>query len=92
MTISVRFHAQAREAVGCACEIIDTAGPISIAGLLRDLAGRHGSRLRSMVLTETGRPHPSLLLFVRDSQVRSDSTEHLADGTEVVMFSPIAGG
>ena len=65
---------------------------MTVRRLIGELSHRHGERLRSMLSIETGQPHPSLLLFLGDEQVRSDSSKSLFDGAEVGMFSPIAGG
>jgi len=92
MKITIRYHAQARQAVGIASEVFAAVGPVTIQALIIGLAERHGDRLRAMVLTDAALPHPSLLLFVGEEQVRSDSTRPLCDGAEVMLFSPIAGG
>lgn len=92
MKVTVKYHAQARAAAGRASEAIELGESCSVRELLIRLGQRHGEALRTMILTPEGRPHPSILLFVGDEQVRSDSEAMLRDGDVVAMLSPISGG
>jgi len=91
MRITIRYSAQARQAVGQDSESLQLDGPTSVRELLIRLSERH-SGLRRLVTNDSGKPHPSLLLFVGEEQVDSDSPRALADGEVISILPPIAGG
>ena len=92
MTITVKYHAQARQAAGAASEEVE----LPFGGRVRDLApllaARHGGALRAMLITDDGRPHPSVLLFLGDEQVDPESNRPLCADDVVEFLTPIAGG
>ncbi len=92
MKITIHYHAQSRLAAGRALEVIDIVESITLKQLICRVADKHGQPLRAMLLSDVSGPNPSLLLFVDEEQVRSDSNRPLSDGAEVIIFSPIAGG
>jgi molybdopterin converting factor small subunit len=92
MKVTVEYRAHARQASGTAAETVELAEPCSIQELLMRLAERHGEPMRRMVLGSDGMPHPAMLLFLGDQQVRADSRQPLEDGDVLVMLPPIAGG
>jgi MoaD family protein len=92
MKVAVRYQAQLRQTTGCTSEVIVLDGPCSLQQLMRQLADRHGERLRGMLLDADGRLQPSILLFVNEEQVRWDTPRQLQDGDEVTILSPMAGG
>ena len=78
--VTVRAFAALREVVG---------GPHPVeaphvAGLLATLADRHGEEFTRRMQRTT--------VVVDDEPVSADDTTPLADGTEVVLLPPFAGG
>ncbi len=92
MKVTVRYTAQAREAVGTASETIELDGPVTVHDLVVRLARQHGSAFRRLALDEKGCPHAALLVVLGDEQVRSSDPRALADGDTVTIMSPISGG
>ncbi|MDB5353738.1 MAG: MoaD family protein [Phycisphaerales bacterium] len=92
MKITVKYHAQARQASGTSSEQVDLHPPVTIGRLLTLLSDRHGEPLRRLLLSADGAVCPALLLFVADRQVRADSTELLKEGDTLEILPPIAGG
>jgi molybdopterin converting factor small subunit len=90
VTITVRYLGQGRRAAGRSVEEIETEAGCTTAALLRTLVERHPA-LRGLLLTETGEPRPSTLLFVGDVQAEpGDRT--LSDGDTMTVLTPMAGG
>lgn len=92
MKLTVRFAAQAREAAGAAQVTVDLDGAATVRDLVLALAARHGEPLRKLLLKAEGTPHPSLLVFVGDEQVRVDDPRALRAGDTVCVMTPISGG
>ena len=92
MNIMVTYLAQARPAAGTAQETIVLHERACITDLLGKLAEVHGLRLRQLLLTAEGQPHPSLLLFMDDCQVHDVGSRRLCDADEVIVLPPMAGG
>jgi molybdopterin converting factor small subunit len=90
MKVTVKYHAQARAAAGVGSELVE--GAATVQAVLEKIGQKHGDPLKSMILTTQGLPHPSILLFVGDEQVRGDSERSLRDGDILLMLSPISGG
>jgi molybdopterin converting factor small subunit len=64
----------------------------TVIQLLTYLAQRHGERLRSLLLDDSGRPRRSNLIMVADRVVTSPDSLALSDGATVALLSPLAGG
>jgi len=90
--ISVRYMAQLKQGAGVTCEEIALSAPCSMRDLLLALADRHGTSLRSLLLTADGSLQPTILVFVNDEQVSANDGPALKDGDIVTLLSPIAGG
>lgn len=91
MNVAVRYMAQLRQAAGAAAERVELDRPCTAAELLKRLAERHGRPFRDLVLDAAGDPHPAVLLFVGDEQVRAETTA-LRDGDVLTVLTPMAGG
>ena len=89
MNVTVRYHAQIRQAAGRAWEAVEVPDGTTLKGLLAVVAERTAS-LGALLLDEDGNAKPSLLTFVGDRQARGDEVLH--DGDEVLLLLPIAGG
>jgi molybdopterin converting factor small subunit len=90
LSVTVRYLGQARRAAGKAVEEIEIDSGLTISALLRTVAERHPG-LRGLLLTETGAPRPSTLLFVGDVQAETGDRP-LCDGDTVTVLTPMAGG
>jgi molybdopterin converting factor small subunit len=90
MTLTVRYLGQSQRAAGGAVERVRAEDGCTPAVLLRMLADRHPA-LRGLLLTETGEPRPSTLLFVGDVQAET-AAQPLQDGDTVTVLTPMAGG
>lgn len=92
MRVTVEYRAKARKAAGIASETVELAEPCSIQELLVRLAHQHGEPMRQLVLGSDGTPHPAILLFLGDQQVRPDSRQPVEDGDVLVMLPPVTRG
>jgi MoaD family protein len=92
MKITVKYHAQAKQASGTGSEEVDLLPPATVGRLLTHLCERHGEALRRLLLSADGSLCPALLLFVDEQQVRPDSTKLLKEGDTLELLPPIAGG
>ena len=92
MNVTIKYMAQIKVTAGVAEETLDLADPCSVSDLLRQLTEKHHPGLRPMLLDESGRLQPTILLFVNDSQVQDTDAAMLANGDVVTFLSPIAGG
>lgn len=89
MNVTVRYLAQLKQAAGRSSETVAVEPGGTLAGLLAALAQRTPA-LRGVLLDPLGQPHRGLLVFIGDRQAAGD--EPLADGAEVTLLTPIAGG
>ena len=92
MNVTVEYWAQVKQAAGTSAERIDVNPPCSARDVVTELAHRHGGRLRGVLLDADGKLRSTILLFVRDEQVRPDEPAELRDGDVIGVMSPIAGG
>jgi molybdopterin converting factor small subunit len=90
MHVTVHFLAQLRRAAGCSVERVHLPSELTLADLFACLGDLHGEPFRHLLLGETGRPHPSLLVFIRDQP--AEPTTVLREGDEVTILTPMAGG
>jgi len=89
--VTVRFMAQLKRAAGKASETLTLAHGYTLRDLVLRLA-RDNVSLAGFLLDPAGTPQPSLLLFVGDEQVRSDSARPIQEGDVVTLLTPMAGG
>lgn len=83
MTVTIKYFASIREAIGVSAETFDTRA--STLGALRDeLIARGGAHADSLA---RGRAVRMAL-----NQVMSEESATLADGVEVAFFPPVTGG
>ncbi len=92
MHVTVEYAAQIKRAVGLAVETFECDGSCTVKDVLDRVAERHGDRLRTLLFNGDRKLHPSILLFVGDSQVRSDEPRVLKDHDVLTILSPISGG
>ena len=92
MRITVEYAAQLRQAAGTSREELDLDPGCTPADLVRRIAAAHGDPLSPLLLDPTGNPRRSILLFVGDDQVRSNTPVELRDGDSVTLLSPVSGG
>ncbi|MBL8956297.1 MAG: molybdopterin converting factor subunit 1 [Myxococcaceae bacterium] len=81
MSLDVRYFAAARERAGCARESVELPSPATVSALLEVLAARH----------------PGLQPLLRHLRVAVNHefralAEPVADGDEVALIPPVAGG
>lgn len=92
MRVSVRYMAQLRTAAGVAGETVEVDGPCTASDLVARVAARHGDALRRLLLGADGRPSPTILVFVGETQAGPEEDTPLKDGEVVTLLSPVAGG
>ena len=83
MKIRIRYFASLREALGSG-EDLELPGPLSVAALREQLAGRSGRHAE--LLTGT-RPVRCAL-----NQTMADESALVEEGAEVAFFPPVTGG
>ena len=92
MQITVEYAAQIKRAAGRASETFEWDSSCTVRDVLRRIVERHGEPLGNLLFHEDGRLHPSILLFVGDSQVRWETPRELQDRDVLTILSPISGG
>lgn len=92
MQITVEYSAQVKRAARTGAETLQFSSPPSLHDVVQQIVGSHGEELRRALLDENGSLHPSVLVFVGDSQIRGETDQLLADGNVVSFLSPISGG
>lgn len=91
MQITVEYTAQLKRAAGVPAETFELDDDGALDDLVQQIVRRHGNPLRSVLLGEDGRLHPSILVFVGERQLHADDGS-LGDGDVVSFLSPISGG
>jgi molybdopterin converting factor small subunit len=92
MQITVEYAAQVKRAAGVASESVDVAAACSVQNLLTQVAAARGDALKNILFDDDGVLHPSILLFVGNSQIHWDTPLELNDRDVVTVLSPISGG
>ena len=92
MRITVEYAAQIKRAAGRASETFEWETSCTVQDVLHGIVRRHGEPLGSLLFHENGQLHPSILLFVGDSQIRWESACELQDRDVLTILSPISGG
>ena len=92
MRITVEYAAQVKRAAGQSAETFECETPCTVRDLLDRVADRHGEALARLLFDDNRRLHPSILLFIGDSQVRGENQRELKDGDVLTILSPISGG
>ena len=90
MNITVHYVAQLKRAAGVAREMVVVEGNCMLSDLLLRLGRDRGESFCRLLVTEDGRPQPSLLLFHGNEQARDDRP--LRDGDEITALTPMSGG
>ncbi len=92
MQITVEYAAQIKRAAGRASETFECDTSCTVQDSAR--ADRRQARraARALLFNGRGQLHPSILLFVGDSQIRWDDSRELQDRDVLTILSPISGG
>jgi molybdopterin converting factor small subunit len=92
MQVQFTYLAQIRTAAGAESEQVELADGTTLDAALAQLGAAHGDAFGALTLDESGRVRPSLVALVNDVPVDRDGPCELADGDQVVLLSPVAGG
>ena len=92
MNVRMQYYAQVRQVAGVENETIALDEGADLRGLLARLADRYGDSFRSFVLDVRGDPRPGIIVLVNDRPVGGGESPRLAEGDQVSIFSPVAGG
>jgi molybdopterin converting factor small subunit len=92
VNITVKYMAQLKQAAGVAEEVVEVEPTCTVQQLIQALAARRTDAFRKILLDSSGAVRHSILLFLGDEQVRSDSPRHLREGALVTLLAPMAGG
>ena len=90
MQVAVEYTAQIKRAAGRAKDTVELADGATVQSLIESLATSAEDSLKRTLVNAEGRVQPTLLIFIRDEQVRVDAC--LRDGDVVTLLSPISGG
>jgi molybdopterin synthase sulfur carrier subunit len=90
MMVRVKAFARFREILGSdlAIEVPDRA---TMAAVLAALRGRAGDE-SGAIFDETGALRAHVILMRNGRRVKRDDPDPLADGDEIAIFPPVAGG
>lgn len=92
MKVTLEYTAQAKRVVGIGAEELELPADSTLQDSVRRAAEKHGAELRRILFTQDDSLHPSVLLFLRDEQIRWDTPVTLRAGDVVTILSPISGG
>ncbi len=92
MAVTVEYTAQIKAAAGLAREQVDLPAACTVAELIAQVAHRHGSPLKDLLLDPQGNVQSTLMVFVDDEFVYADSARQVADQETITLQSPISGG
>jgi MoaD family protein len=92
MQVTLNYFAQVRKAVGAESEKLEIADGADVLSAVLKAADEHGEGFRGMLLNEAGEIQPSLLILVNGQPVPHGQKSSLADGDEISILSPVAGG
>jgi len=94
MKVAIQFEAQLRQVAGTGNVDIDVPEGINLLSALKQIASSSNEGLRERLLTEEGELQASVLVFVNDQPVPSQSADVHglnADDT-ILLLPPISGG
>ena len=92
MQVTVEYAAQVKRAAGVASESVDVEESCLLQNVLTQVAAARGDALKNILFDDDGVLHPSILLFVGNSQIRWETPLTLNDRDVVTVLSPISGG
>ena len=92
MSVKVRFFARFRELLGTDI-IVDKGHETGMADLVREIARRNEEGYKA-VFDEQGRFHEFVIVMRNGKRILIRDAEKiiLADGDEIAVFPPVAGG
>ncbi|HQD27265.1 MULTISPECIES: ubiquitin-like small modifier protein 1 [Methanoculleus] len=90
MKVRVKAFARFREILGSdlLVDLPDGATMAAVLAALRDRAGDNGDA----IFDETGALRAHVILMRNGRRVKRDDPDPLADGDEIAIFPPVAGG
>ena len=91
MTVSVTFFGLARQFAGIGSEALQLAADANAQSLVDTLAQRH-PRLSELLLHEDGSFRRNVLLSVNGGAPEHSLDRALADGDDISIIPPVAGG
>ncbi len=92
MNVTVEYAAQVKRATGISRETVELVNGETLKDLIPMLTERHGDEFHALLMEESGKLQPSILLFIGDEQVDWDESRKLTDRDVVTFLSPISGG
>ena len=93
ITVTVRYYNALRRRAAVERETISLLCGTSLHTALEQLAERHDSRLREMLLAPQGGLASHLVVFRNRQLLRPDQHDDLlADGDELMLFPAVSGG
>ena len=92
MKIHIYFAGPLATAAGASTKSVDMDSGVSIADLIKDLAGAGTEQLQKHLLNEEGLPHPTLIVALDGVQVKDIQVPIPDSVREVMLVSPMAGG
>lgn len=84
MSVTVKFFASVREALGTASEVLELPAGVSTVGALRAHLAARGDVWQQAL--------GSTALRMACNQVMCDADAAVSDGAEVAFFPPVTGG
>lgn len=92
MRIAVEFTGRIRRAAGVARRELECAPHVHVSDVIVQIAADSDAELAGILLDESGRPRASLVVAVNGEHLVGGEPRMLADGDEVLLLSPVAGG
>ena len=92
MHVTLNYFAQLRQAAGVDKESLPLADNASLGQALLAAVERHPEQFRALLLDDTGRLRPSLIILLNGVPAAGGPDAALKDADAVSIFLPIAGG
>lgn len=92
MKVTLSYFGQLRQKAGVESDQLESAEGATLDELLAGRAQQYGEEFGKIVLDESGRLRASVIALLNGAGVDRTAPTTLADGDEVTLIPPIAGG
>lgn len=92
MKVTVNYMGQLRYLTGKDSDQVDCAQGASLADLMTEASKKYDRRFVNIVLDETGKIRPSLIVIINGVSADKDAAPNFSDGDSITLLTAIAGG
>lgn len=92
MNVKLTYYAQVREAAGVESETLNLPDGANLSAALAEAVRLHGDEMKTILVDDAGAARPSILVLVNGTPAVRGTNPALHDGSELSVFSAVAGG